>query len=143
ITATELGVSNGVIIVAQGINAAGQVVGSFGVGGQSNDIAFLRQVGGTIVPFQVNNDPTAARGINDNGLITGVVFASGGEAFVGNSSLGFQLLQYPGATSTAAQGINNAGQIVGAWTDASGGSHGFIATPAILPTGTTSGGAYI
>jgi probable HAF family extracellular repeat protein len=34
-------------------------------------------------------------------------------------------LTYPGATETAAQGINNSGQVVGSFPDV-GGTHGFV-----------------
>lgn len=39
-----------------------------------------------------------------------------------------QLLNAPGAINTEAQGISNAGQIVGVWDDGAV-VHGFIATP--------------
>ena len=48
----------------------------------------------------------------------------------------------PGAVGTYGEGINNAGQVSGVWYDAADNAHGFIATPAAMPTGTTSGGAY-
>ena len=35
-------------------------------------------------------------------------------------------INYPGATGTYAYGINNSGQIVGAYSDASGNAHGFL-----------------
>src|SRR5205823_10045769 len=43
----------------------------------------------------------------------------------------------------AGQSINNAGQVAGLWFDTAENSHGFIATPASLPTGFTVGGAYV
>jgi len=38
----------------------------------------------------------------------------------------FTNLDFPGATSTQARGINNAGQIAGAFTDTSNKQHGFL-----------------
>jgi hypothetical protein len=43
---------------------------------------------------------------------------------------------------TIGEGLNNAGQVTGGYVDAAGNNHGFIAYPASLPTGTTTGGAY-
>jgi len=128
--------------VAQGMNAAGQVVGSVGIFGHGAT-GFLRQPDGSISTFQINNNSTGARGINDFGVITGFTTLAGGRsmAFVGTSA-GYELLNIPGAVESAGQGINNAGQIVGLWFDAAENVHGFIATPASLPTGTTTGGAY-
>jgi uncharacterized membrane protein len=40
----------------------------------------------------------------------------------------YTTLDYPGATQTVAQGINDLGQIVGYYVDDRGGLHGFIAT---------------
>jgi hypothetical protein len=74
-------------------------------------------------------------------LIAGNVTIAGvTHAFVGTSS-GFELIDVPGATFTAGQAINNAGQVSGLYDDALA-THGFIATPAALPTGTTASGAY-
>jgi hypothetical protein len=137
--------ANAGFVIAQGINAAGQVVGSYRPNG--GDTAFLRQPDGTIETFRVNNMSTLARGINDNGLITGFVGSSSlVAAFVGDAS-GFQLLSCPatvcpGVTATFGEGINNLGQIVGGWVDSGFFTHGFIATPVSLPTGTTTNGAY-
>jgi uncharacterized membrane protein len=137
---TDILIPNATSIIAQGMNAAGQVVGNafFADGSQSG---FLRQLDGTLSLFKVNGRNTRARGINNNGLITG--FIQGGlYAFVGNSS-GYQLLQAsPTAQGTFAEGINDSGQISGFYIDAAGTTHGFIASPASLPTGTTSAGAY-
>ena len=128
------------LVIAQGINAAGQVVGSAQAPGTQS---FLREPDGTINPFQVGGLPTRARGINDSGLITGWVSDGAGiHAFVANST-GYELLDAPGAVlGTFGEAINNAGQIAGNWQGADGALHGFIATPAAMPTGTTSGGAY-
>jgi MYXO-CTERM domain-containing protein len=134
-----------VFTIAQGVNTANQIVGSGNNG--TGDYGFLVQ-DGIFNTFQINGGITAARGINDTGLITGWTCqvaggcgTSGMQAFVGTSS-GYQLLSAPGAVSTYGEAINNLGQVAGSYTDALGNSHGFIATPATLPVGTTSGGAY-
>lgn len=140
---TDITIPGAFLTIAQGINNAGQVVGSANLapGGAR---AFLRQPDGTIVLFQIGGNPTRARGITDTGLMTGFVTIAGvTSGFVGDS-LGYQLLDVPGATQTVGEAINNAGQVSGLYTDgATGATRGFIATPVSLPTGTTSGGAYV
>ena len=84
--------------------------------------------------MQVGVSGTAARGINDDGTITGFITSNGTlSGFVGSAAGGFQLLQPPGATdpgaSTVCEGINNAAQVVCAVTDANGSASAFIGTP--------------
>jgi hypothetical protein len=140
---TPIPVAGSAVVFAQGINDAGQVVGSARILPAGN-FGFLRDPSGAVTTFQVGGLSTSARAINNAGLIAG--FASDPvtattQAFVGNSS-GFELIGVPGAMLTAGEAINDAGQVSGVWNDASGVSHGFIATPAAMPTGTSSGGAY-
>jgi hypothetical protein len=98
--------------------------------------------------------PTSARGINDNGLIAAAVQDVTGstQTYVGTSG-SFQLVNVPGSTGPACpdnfflpgtfpEHITNAGQVFGFATDSACNTHGFIATPASLPTGTTSTGAH-
>jgi len=139
-TYTDIPIAGSPFVIAQGINNAGQVVGSAQFIGSPQQ-GWLRQPGGAIAFFQVDAESTHARGINDVGLITGFVSGAVNSAFVGTSS-GFELLDVPGATTTIGESINNAGQVVGLWWNASTISQGFLATPATMPTGTTSGGAY-
>ena len=142
---TDITIPGSLLTIAQSMNGAGQVVGSavlpLASGGTQ---AWLREPGGAITLFQIAGRPTRARGINDVGLIAG--FTSVGAVnmgFVANSS-GFEDLMVPGSDSTFGESINNAGQVAGLfWTGgASMVTHGFIATPAAMPTGTTSSGAY-
>jgi hypothetical protein len=138
---TDINPAGSILTIAQGINAAGQVVGSAIIPASGGANGFLREPGGSIVLFRIGANPTRARGINDSGLITGfMTVGTALQGFVGNSS-GFQTLLVPGADETIPEGINNAGQVAGLYR--SGGvTHGFIATPAAMPTGTTSAGAY-
>ena len=143
-TYTDIPVPGSTFVIAQGINAANQVVGSALLlpGGER---AFLRDPAtGTLSFFTVGGMQTRARGINDMGLITGFVTSAGAQqGFVGTSA-GYELLSAsPSATLTAGEAINNAGQVSGLWSDSAGTTHGFIGTPAAMPTGTTSGGAYV
>src|SRR2546429_6721133 len=56
---------------------------------------------------------------------------AGGDAGDGSSALGakagysFSTLDYPGATTTALQGVDNRGEAVGFYSDSTGNSHGF------------------
>jgi hypothetical protein len=151
--------------IMHGQNALGQIVGSIIADGSS--LAFGRwgvlfnptigvdpMLGGTLSYFRVNNMPTSARGINDNGLIAAAVQDETGNTrtYVGTSG-SFQLADVPGTTGptcpdgfslpgTFPEHISNAGQVFGQATDSACNTHGFVATAASLPTGTTSTGAH-
>jgi len=153
------------ITFMHGQNALGQIVGNIFADGSS--LAFGRwgtmftpttgvdpMLGGTISYFRVNDMRTSARGINDNGLIAAAVQDATGstQTYVGTSG-SFQLVNVPGSTGPACpdsfflpgtfpEHITNAGQVFGQATDSACIQHGFIATPASLPTGTTPAGAH-
>jgi len=127
--------------VTQGMNAAGRISGD----GRSPELgryAFIWQQGTrvsggrTLLPFlarsQMANANSAARGINDRGVIVG--FTNSGVGFVGSDSRGFQLLIPPGGdaagANVACEGINNLGQVVCTVTDPTGTIfRSFIGTP--------------
>jgi len=153
------------VTIVHGQNVLGQIVGNIFSDGFSlarSRWGFLftpttgvdPMLGGTINYFRVNGMRTAARGINDSGLIAAAVNDATGatQTYVGASS-GFQQINVPGSTGprcpdgftlpgTFPEHINNAGQVAGQLTDTACNQHGFIATPASLPTGTTRSGAY-
>lgn len=122
------------------INNIGQMVGSYGAHG------YLRNRDGSVTLFDVPSDfatasgrellGTFARGINDNGVIVGsyLIGLSGEEprAFVRDLDGNFSMFNVPGALATELGGINNAGQLVGAFRD-NAGTHWFIATAVPLP----------
>ena len=146
-TFTDIVPSNATI--AQGINAAGDVVGRSIFSDEddpcnsqgSTHYGWLRAADGTVTHFQVNGRPTDARGINDDGYIVG--FFS--DPTSGNRK-GFrvklkresvcelvaldddEILNFPGSKDTFPQRINNAGVVVGSIVDDSG-RHGFVARP--------------
>jgi hypothetical protein len=124
----------------QGMNADGRITGD----GRSTELgryAFVWQQGtlvrGTqqLAPFltrlTIASSNSAARGINDDGLIVG--FTSAGVGFVGNDSRGYQMLVAPGGdapgANVACEGINNLSQVVCEVTDAAGNVRAFIGTP--------------
>lgn len=149
---------------AQGINRAGQIVGSVRyLGGSGAPLAngnwgFLftpgngadPMTGGTLNYFRINGMPTRARGINDNGVLAGFATGTGGisRSYVGTSA-GFQEIVMPEtvgsncAEGSVPEGLSNAGQVTGFYADAQCNLHGYSAVPASLPTGTTAGGAYM
>jgi hypothetical protein len=139
---TDITIPGSLFTIAQGMNDAGQVVGSAIMAGTATH-GWLREPGGAVTLFQIGGNLTRARGINDVGLIAGFITVAGvNRGFVGNSS-GFQDLMVPGSDATFGEAINNAGQVAGLFTTAGGTvTRGFIATPAAMPTGTTSAGAY-
>jgi hypothetical protein len=153
------------LTIMHGQNALGQIVGNIFADGSSR--AFGRwgfmftpttgvdpMLGGTISYFRVNDMRTSARGINDKGLIAAAVqdATASTQTYVGTSG-SFQLVNVPGSTGPACpdsfflpgtfpEHITNAGQVYGQATDSACNQHGFIATPASLPTGTTPAGAH-
>lgn len=145
-TFTDVAAPSGSFVIAQGINTAGQVTGSAIIPGQGRN-GFLRAPDGTMSYFKVSGGGTAARGINNAGLLTGFYYDNSSasfNAFVG-SSAGYQQLRAGPTQHTYAQAINDSGQISGLFVDVSDTAfnpRGFIATPAALPTGTSSSGAY-
>jgi hypothetical protein len=138
--------------LAQGINPRGDVVGSalfdgnFGAPdpcGSPDPFVrrgWLRTKDGAVTYFSVNGGATSARGITDSGTIAGFVNDPGSglvKGFVveldGSQCQSFtiadaDLLHFPGAVATFAQGIKNSGEVVGIYDDGTT-SHGFIARP--------------
>jgi hypothetical protein len=73
-----------------------------------------------------SGSPITAYGVNDSGLIVGVYGATSQSAFVYNPATNaYTFFSYPGATNTAAVGINDSGQISGSYTTNSG-NYGFL-----------------
>jgi probable HAF family extracellular repeat protein len=67
-----------------------------------------------------------AAAINNRGDIVGYGAASSGTVGFLESKGAFTLLSFPGSASTVANGINDAGDIVGGYTDTAAGRHGFL-----------------
>ena len=101
--------------LAFGINNQSQIVGDY-VDQTNADYGFV-YAQGRFMRLQVGY---LARGINDTGQIVG--YAGSGFVYDGST---YRTLSVPGALNTDARSINNAGEIVGLYTDSSGRSHGF------------------
>jgi hypothetical protein len=141
-TFTDVTPTGSLYTIAQGINKFGRISGSGDDGSQYPDsvgrYAFIWQQNSlgngalAAVPFQervklVVDGVTNARGINDDGVISGWVRSNGQTTgFVGNASRGYQLLIPPGGDAAGAasycQGINNARQVICTVTDANTGN---------------------
>lgn len=146
-TFTDIDIAPNSQVIAQGINSRGEVVGNARIFPHSDpcgtgvaNYGWIRARDGSIRYFTVNGQYTSVRGINDAGLIVGqtddpftferkgfVVKApkSNCESIVVDTN---ELLDFPGSEYTFAEGITNAGVIVGLFLDALGHYHGFIAT---------------
>jgi uncharacterized membrane protein len=130
------------LTIIQGINKFGRIAGN-GLGPRTYYAVIWQQQVATrgarklanfLGQFQMLDGGTRARGINDAGVIAGFAFQGGRTVgFVGNISLGFQVLIPPGGDAAGAgtycPGLNNLGQVVCAVTDAAGAQHAFIASP--------------
>lgn len=137
------------ITLAQGLNSHDELVGNVYENAgivcaacQAGPYGFIRRPSGAVAIFTVNGATTDARGITDSGTITGFVWLDNGSYSVGfvlqaPTGTGYQtlsvpakdLVRVPGANLTFPEGISNDGTLAGSWTDTSGVSHGFIATP--------------
>jgi probable HAF family extracellular repeat protein len=138
----NLGRPNSTNSLAQGVNAAGVVVGSDILsqpGSPSLRVGFTYDIN-----TGARNDTaiagyfrTAFRGINDSGTLAGwlqQVDASGALVTVGfaGTTSAYDVIAVPGATDTFAQSINNAGVVSGYYTVGDQ-SFGFLATPVPEP----------
>ena len=112
---------------ADGINASGQIVGSY-IDSSENANGFLYSNG----TWTTLDDPSAingtfANGINASGQIVGsYTDGSGNENGFLYSNGTWTTLDDPLGIDTTASAINNAGQIVGSYIDSSGNTNGFL-----------------
>jgi hypothetical protein len=129
----------------QGMNSSGRITGDGRQPDGSGRYGFVwqqrtlgndgQQLAPFLAQFRIAGVGTAARGINDAGVITGFVNAGSGVVggFVGNDVRGFQLLVPPGGDAPEAfvgcSGINNANKVVCEVTDALGNNRAFVGTP--------------
>jgi probable HAF family extracellular repeat protein len=124
-----------------GINASGQIVGSYHTATETNGFLFNPSTGSYTPLIDPVARFTFAEDINDAGQIVGSFReANGHEHGFLYSGGTYTTFDVPNSTLTHAFGINNAGQIVGRYTNASG-QHGFLLTIAPNPpppTGTTA-----
>lgn len=114
-------------------SAAGRVVGtSYGASGAQH--AWLHHDGVfTTLAFPGATAGTLPSGVNVHGEVIGTYYAGPVENPVSHGFF-YKKGQYtswdvPGAISTQIEGMNDAGQFTGCFTDSANATHGFIATP--------------
>jgi uncharacterized membrane protein len=112
LTFTTIDVPGAVFTIANGINSAGQIVGNYGQSTSNDSHGFLL-TGGTFTYFDYPAVPdfTVPLGINDGGLIVGYAGQSPVYSFVYDGTT-FTPVKL-GHQTTFANGINNAGEIIG------------------------------
>jgi probable HAF family extracellular repeat protein len=117
---------------AHGINSLGEVVGEYNDNaGTIHGFVYLRDLGvfATFAPNDASFPVTILNGINENGTL--MVGQHGGrgvpEGFLWNGSFFIPLRDpFAGNNGTAAKGVNDSGQVVGYYFDASNRAHGFL-----------------
>lgn len=109
-----------------GINNLGQMVGMFGTLTATSGFLYDRGTFSPPLAFPGSSNLTIANGINDRGEIVGVYqsAAPGEHSFLLKANK-YSTLIFPGSRETAAEDINNSGEVVGGFPDAHG-THGFV-----------------
>jgi probable HAF family extracellular repeat protein len=129
---TTIDDTEAVTTYAKDINNDGVIVGS-GWESAGYPHAFIREADGTFSTYFVFGYPADANGINDLGQIVGDYGPSPDElyGYVLSGGIGAtpEMLEVPGGTDTIALDINNLGQVVGRYLNASSLGRGFLATP--------------
>jgi probable HAF family extracellular repeat protein len=134
---TPIHVPDAVSATAAGINNAGDVVGFF-TDAAGDTASFLVTPSHQLTTYQFpNGTDTQALGINGKDQIVGSYLDSKGvmHGFVLSDPFGpvshWQKIDDPnGIGSTVVNGINNAGDLVGFYTDSAGNTDGMLAVPA-------------
>ena len=119
------------------INDRGQIVGGYAGADGKNHVFLLRKGEFTTIDFSVAIDIDLNGGISPGGDIVGGYCDSATCMFGSTDFHGFLLsrgvirgefttIDVPGATSTAAFGINGRGDIAGVYRDTNGKQHGFL-----------------
>ncbi|HYK31641.1 MAG TPA: hypothetical protein VEV63_06745 [Streptosporangiaceae bacterium] len=128
---SRINIRNSPNVTATGINAGGTVVGYF-TNAAAQVVSFLHRANGQLVILAKSgaDGGTQAFGINKGGLVVGA-FTIGGSTFGFTWSQGrFHTVNDPnGIGSTIITGVNNAGDLVGSYTDRHGNTNGLLAIP--------------
>jgi hypothetical protein len=127
---TRINIKSSADVTATGINGAGAIVGFFTTS-TGRVVSFLRHANGKVITFaRAGASMTQAYGINDGGLVVGT-YTSGSNTFGFTWTPGhLRPVNDPGGVgSTFINGVNNAGDLVGYYTDSRGNLNGLLATP--------------
>jgi uncharacterized membrane protein len=138
---SRIDVPNSSLTVVRGINARGDILGSYvGLDGVGHDFLLRNGIFSNIV---YPGGTGAARAMNARGdIVGGFGDAEGGHAFLLRDGK-LTKIDYPGASSTIAFGINNTGDITGQYVTASGTVRGFILSDGTFHTVYVNGGPNI
>jgi len=122
-------------LTAAAINNHGDVAGFYAKSSSLTD-AFLLQGNGKFITLAVPGaSMTQAFGINDHDEVVGAYTVGSGSSavthgFTWRPGHGFTTVDDPhGMGTTLINGVNNAGDLVGFYTDSAGNTDGFLATP--------------
>lgn len=128
--------TSGALVVAQGVDDGGKVVGSriwrdAPPPAPMRRDAFVYQAGSLNFFDLAGQTDTRARAFNADGLLAGWVGGAGGPtAFIGSIS-DYALFRWAGSDATWIEGLNDAGTAVGSWMDADGNTHALIFSAAV------------
>ena len=100
------------------INDSGSITGYY-IDSANAFHGFVRTPDGTIKSFDAGAN-TIPRGINSDGLITGDYYTDTHHAFLRQADESIETIDPPGSLDTTDAGINNNGEVVGAFNDAAG-----------------------
>jgi hypothetical protein len=120
----------GASLQATAINDRGDIAGNYGSDG------FLLTRGGQFISLSVPGaSATMALGVNDGDEVVGTYMVGSGSSatmhgFTWQAGRGFTSIDDPhGIGTTTINGVNDHGQLVGFYVDATGNTDGFLATP--------------
>lgn len=150
---TDLGTLGGSISSAQAVNNAGQIVGFSYTADDAAYEAFLYSNGVMTSLGSLGGGLSVAIALNDAGLVVGSSFtaaqaaagynSSSATLFEGGQAYDLNALAAgvpAGWTLADANGVNDAGQIVGDAYDGAGVEHAFLLTPSAVPEPAAVGG---
>jgi uncharacterized membrane protein len=135
---SRIDVPNSRLTILRGINARGDILGSYvGLDGVSHDFLLRNGIFSNIV---YPGGTGAARAMNARGdIVGGFGDADGGHGFLLRDGK-LTKIDYPGASSTIAFGINNTGDIAGQYLTAAGTVRGFLLSDGTFHTIYVNGG---
>jgi YD repeat-containing protein len=128
--ATKVGALRGT--AAGGIDNSGTTVGTYSAGGTQH--GFIREADGSTASLDIAGHlDTQLFDINNNGQTIGAYADShallSGTSFLRSSTGVLTIVAMPGSSFSQAQGLNDAGAIVGGWYDAASVLHGYVRAP--------------
>jgi hypothetical protein len=115
---------------ASGINAAGLIVGTYFTASGFNQGYVYN--GTSYATFDIQGAPTTLFGISNNDLVSGLYSPNTSElpvSFVRSPQGELLPIQFPGSTFTWPYGVNDHGEVVGIFGEASGSVAGFVFRP--------------